>query len=296
MKRYRFAGIGIELETDSALSNVLLPAGFEQDTDPGEPDIRVTLEVKASLESMPEGPPRLRRGRMAAFGDREHLAWWHPDLGRMIDVFPRAGKASVTLSAGAWRQTASIFDQLLMPALLPCFAARGVRAVHASAVDRQGRGLLVAGPSGSGKTTAALLQLAEGATLVADDLLFLVKHGGAVRAYGLGDGLRAREDVWSRFPQFRPGAADAAGKRRLGADGLPWVRATRPVACVLTGFPGLDGLLSVRQALPALLAVTFFAGDEQAAVDQLASFAQTVRLFGAPDAQAAAAMLEIADN
>ncbi len=59
-------------------------------------------------------------------------------------------------------------------------------AVHASAVAWVGKGILILGDSGSGKSTLVGRLLAQGAYLVADDLVRLVNHGGRLHASASG--------------------------------------------------------------------------------------------------------------
>lgn len=71
-------------------------------------------------------------------------------------------------------------------------------AIHASAVEIEGRGLLILGPSGSGKSSLALALMGSGARLVADDRVILKVQGrrllalcpealaGRIEARGIG--------------------------------------------------------------------------------------------------------------
>lgn len=52
--------------------------------------------------------------------------------------------------------------------------------LHATAVARAGRGLLILGPSGSGKSSLALEMIGQGAALVADDRTVLTRAGDSV--------------------------------------------------------------------------------------------------------------------
>lgn len=54
--------------------------------------------------------------------------------------------------------------------------------VHACAVSRAGRGLLILGASGSGKSALALALASRGAGLVADDRVLLTRRGRALIA------------------------------------------------------------------------------------------------------------------
>lgn len=59
--------------------------------------------------------------------------------------------------------------------------ASGV-TLHASAVAREGRAVLILGRSGAGKSGLVLRLLAFGATLVADDQVHLERHGTTLHA------------------------------------------------------------------------------------------------------------------
>jgi hypothetical protein len=233
----RFAGLRIEVRRDDGVPPFSLPAALEEERETsGQPaDIVLMLQTGTLDQPGLEGPAVLKRGALEAYGDRERLVWQHPELGPVVDVRPRGGEVLAKLPGWAWGRLEDAFDQLLLPALLAPLAARGLRALHASAVEAGGRGVLFAGPSGSGKSSAALLLVASGAKLVADDLLFTWREGEQRMVGGLGEGLRAHEHVWARAPQFRPGEADATGKRRLPVHEVPWARSSPLELLVLLG-------------------------------------------------------------
>lgn len=55
-------------------------------------------------------------------------------------------------------------------------------SLHATAVAMKGRGVLLVGGSGSGKSDLALRLIDRGATLIADDLCYIVAEGGRIFA------------------------------------------------------------------------------------------------------------------
>lgn len=290
MKLFRFADIVVRIDREEGIPEVALPKAMMllEETGPGEPHVQVRMGVGALDLEVPEGQARLVRGGMEAFGDQERLVWVHKELGPLIEVFPRGGKVEIVLPSWAWAKTTDLFDQLLLPALLPVFAARGLRAFHASAVNVNGTGVLFAGPSGSGKTTSALLLVSQGAELIADDLLFLYREGGKPVMCGLGDGVRAHESVWERFPHLRPGEAEPSGKRRLSMDDVPWVRSARARVGILLGSEIDQQPLTAAQAIPKLLSLCYHAGDEEIAVKSLADMVQQMMLYPAEGAERAA--------
>jgi HPr kinase/phosphorylase len=56
--------------------------------------------------------------------------------------------------------------------------------LHATTVAVEGRGLLILGPSGSGKSALALMMMALGSVLVADDRTHVSREGGVLVASG----------------------------------------------------------------------------------------------------------------
>lgn len=79
----------------------------------------------------------------------------------------------------------------------------GSQLRHASCVAVGGRGVLIEGPSGAGKSMLALHMMALGASLVADDRVFLQRRGG---------------DVMADAPPGLPAAIEARGIGLLAAD------------------------------------------------------------------------------
>lgn len=107
--------------------------------------------------------------------------------------------------------------------LLPPFAARGLRAIHASSVEVNGAGVLITGESGSGKTTSALKVVENGGRLIADDMTFFSRHDGDTFViHGMGEAPRARKEVWEQFKQWSPVPRKRSSKLILKSDDLPW--------------------------------------------------------------------------
>lgn len=67
----------------------------------------------------------------------------------------------------------------VLPSLSIALESEGVHAVHASAVVRDRKALVIAGPSGRGKSTAAAALAERGWSPLADDRVLLVSHDGA---------------------------------------------------------------------------------------------------------------------
>jgi hypothetical protein len=88
---------------------------------------------------------------------------------------------------------------------------RGLRMMHAGAVVRDGRGVLLIGPSGSGKSTSAALCVEAGLGYLGDDAVALEScaDGGFV-AHSLYAGARLLVDDAARFPQLAAHALSAS--------------------------------------------------------------------------------------
>jgi hypothetical protein len=82
---------------------------------------------------------------------------------------------------------------------------RGLQAVHAAMVARNGRGVLIPGNSGSGKSTAALACVAAGYCYLGDDWIGIGETVGAsVPAYGLYNSTFLEPNHARCFPYLQP--------------------------------------------------------------------------------------------
>lgn len=93
--------------------------------------------------------------------------------------------------------------------------------IHAAAIARDGRSVLLAGPSGAGKSTLAYLAHTAGIDVLSEDHVW-VQLTPAVRVWGAGGRPRMRltPDVSTHFPEVeRAGVrSDVDGKRKLVVD------------------------------------------------------------------------------
>jgi len=253
----------------------------------GKADIEVYLGVGRLGEIALKGPVRLSRGRMNAYGDESRLIWTHPDLGPFIEVLPREGRVRAILPDWAWLRVQDVLEQILLPGLLPPFAARGFRAIHASAVDFNGEGVILAGDSGSGKTTAALMLVQEGGKLVADDLTFYSREDDIYSIYGMGVAPRGEEQMWKNFPQWIPEKTLSSKKLSLPDNVLPWVKRSRLKMLILLG-ESLEGAPanSVR-LLTQLLSLIYLDKFGPTAVKSLVTLTRKVQLHASKNAESA---------
>jgi hypothetical protein len=147
--------------------------------------------------------------------------------------------------------------------LLALDGARGIAAVHAAAVSRGGRGVLLPAAAGSGKSTLAAGCALAGWELVADDTTVLeepgllrplpialcLKEGSwpVLRRAGLGDvdALATHERLDERLCRYLPAPRVAAPPVRLAAIVAPrWSAGARPELRRLSAREGFEALLS----------------------------------------------------
>jgi hypothetical protein len=179
----------------------------------------------------PQSPPP---GRLLAEIPDDGFRYWAVETRRHPGrwTLRYAGICDATLDSGSRTITvhpASEADPGLIPifvegnVLAHALAADGLLALHASAVEVGGRALAIVGPSGAGKSTLAALLCAQGARLVADDVLRVdATRAGAV-CYPGTRGLRLRPAARS----LRGGIEAAAVEET--ADGRTRVLPTRRV-------------------------------------------------------------------
>jgi hypothetical protein len=149
---------------------------------------------------------------------------WAPRYGRHV-ISPDGGTIRSVLPAVApWR-----WERLLFAQVLPLAAAlRGRELFHASAVALEGSAYAFVGLSGAGKSSLAAHLVANGATLLTDDVLALEPVSGGVLAHA---GARLAGVARHELAAMSPAGRAHLG-RRLGAADKVYVStpvAERPV-------------------------------------------------------------------
>lgn len=167
------------------------------------------------------------------------------------------GQARVWLSEDWWNQPLKTQQDPWVLSLAWLLRERGIYALHASCVARDGQGLLIAGRSGSGKSSTALSLIHRGWDWLADDVV-LLEPGAPARLHCLAQGFSFHPGLADRLPWLH---GEVLGPKRF-ADIQTILPGCRLETCVAAGllFPRvIDGQisrierLSPAEALMALL-------------------------------------------
>lgn len=241
-------GLAVRIESeDVSLADELRRrlAYFEVAT-PEAPDVRCRFEVVEEPGSVsmtpPAGPSRSvydpLRGSMLYFPELDQLIVALPELSMRVD--PGRGEVDVRLRpdpAPRWLATRSVF----MFGLVETLKRRGIYGLHAAAVARGGRSLVMAGVNGAGKSTLALSLLRDGGEFQGDDQVFLALDDG-IGVLAFPDHIGVTPETagllpdLARDPRYAAPVPEGERKHELPVSTLPTVDVparTRPAAFVL---------------------------------------------------------------
>lgn len=205
--------------------------------------------------------------------DRLDIDWdvYGRDSGLLLD-YHRRGRLWLDTSGG--RLEGSLTEPLdLHQALLPSIffffpftqllARHGLHVVHAAALERNGRGVLIPGMSGSGKSTCCVSLMRAGYRCLSDDKPFLWENGAGVELLPFPEMIDVTDQSVAFFPELSSaGAALESGfrKKRFYAETLYPGSTADAVAPSVILFPSINGeptsrieALSKVQALQMLL-------------------------------------------
>ena len=206
------AGAGIDVRCDAGtgpLADVFLAGdavGAAPDADGGADRLTLTMRVDgplldAAVRGDEEGSVHLRRG----VRDGDEHTWLVPRPRHLQRLTLGGGGGGGASHRGAGSDGAahggvahaelvvdagSVADGTVrarpgVHAIATWAAGRGVMPVHAAAVARDGRALLLIGAGGRGKTTTAMSLALRGWRLIADDLCFLAPSPTGTVVHGL---------------------------------------------------------------------------------------------------------------
>jgi hypothetical protein len=127
------------------------------------------------------------------------------------DCDPRAGHTVISVQGSLDEHLWALAHALLTIPLIETLKRRGRFSVHAAGVALAGKALLIPGSSGSGKSTLALALARAGFDFLGDDMTFLARDGGALRALAFPEAFDLTDDTLRLFPEL----ADLRGAQKL---------------------------------------------------------------------------------
>ena len=179
-RRFAFGGVTFEIEPSASTPWVLPPASRDCALQASEPTCaRLSCRVRLEPE-LPALDPSARG-----------LSVWQPSAQGLsvrtamtaLEVVP-AGQGRFTASAAL--ATPAAAGELLALAAWAVLESSGGLCLHATAVELDGKAVLLLGPSGAGKTTAA--QLLQGARCLAFDRVAVVPQPAGDQVWALPGG------------------------------------------------------------------------------------------------------------
>ena len=220
---YDLFGVRIHLATDSfrIREEAQLFLGAHRTTSEGVSDFRLVFEEAATFPDL--GGPKLKpcqgqEHQIVESGDSLFISVAE-GIAR-YDSQQRMGHGYVYPKInGRWHPIATVpLVNLLVVRIM--FAA-GFLPLHASAVSRQGRFLVLSGEKGAGKSSLALKFHLLGFPLACDDIVYLTRHGKRLLGGGHCQPIKLKATDAERMPSdavIASGRAGVAGKSLFPAE------------------------------------------------------------------------------
>ncbi len=222
MKEFYFSihGVGVKLTTElseccATLDNIL--QSFPGRGVPVCVDLRVDLRSVSDVEEIPstlvsskfEWIPR--KGKVEEVTEHLGLTYdLYQNQGLLFVDFHKYGLVLVD-GPGGRAQAYFVQPEAMDPDIRSVFVGvslfellrwKGLYVIHAVALERFGKGILIAGPPGLGKTTASLPLLRAGYGFISDDYPFLREKGNSVELLTFQDRIDVRENTIDLFPEL----------------------------------------------------------------------------------------------
>ena len=197
---FAMLGIQLHLETNSpAILETCSNAFRHFSADPAEPPhFSICLLEDSCFSQTPPWPEPVFRGRRNLFYlsvGSENTAIADLDQGQAIGFL-----------SPAMVRDSSCLRSTIIECLAFTMATHGKSAthsyVHASAVARGNRGLILSGPAGAGKSTLAYACARRGFHIVADDVVYLKRGADKLTAWGNARRLRFAPESLRLFPEL----------------------------------------------------------------------------------------------
>jgi hypothetical protein len=157
---------------------------------------------------------RLASGTGAAVGDRRETNLPYQvfeDGGRLIADFYDVGMLVIDAAQGRAEgylirhqaMPASLIEYLFHLTLIELLRCRGLYTIHATALEKHGKGILIPGNSGRGKTTSFISLLRAGYRYLSDDHPLIRDAGTHVNLLPFPVKINVTEETIAFFPELR---------------------------------------------------------------------------------------------
>jgi hypothetical protein len=226
-RTYTIHGVDVRLSTDHwgvAEAAALLLRHFTQvrETRKDDPDAECVVEAVRDRSEIPVRPSASARVLFSK-ATPDPNGWTHTlyrDAGRTVADFDELGVLVIDqdrLRVDVYvvepdRRPLEILLGLLLMAVTGLLRRTGLYTLHATALARDGRGVLISAPSGRGKTTSCLALLRAGYRFLSDDHPFLRDDARGPRVLSFP----VKVDVTDRTVRFFPELQAASALLRPG--------------------------------------------------------------------------------
>jgi hypothetical protein len=288
--RMRFAGRALGEAYDRPLAHLRAAEGADA------PDLTIDLWDEAATgvgcEDCVEGSDPNAHGTVMVYDGGRHVKQQSPCTLTLSD---RQASAKIGWVSSAGRLTQYELGRPLHASLLLWMRDRGIQAVHAGLVARNGEGVLFGGPGGSGKTTTAVTCLRAGYQYLADDYVGLERRDdGTWFGHSLYSSSHFEPHHLQRFPDLvphaMPGKLEREDKHMVLLSGLfpegfangAAIRAIalpRVVQRVETRFRPASKVAVLKQLAPSSLFQLPFLGAGRARFDTMAALVEAVPTY-----------------
>lgn len=201
---------------------------FESTPNADPPTLRIHFFSVQSLESIPIPVPafteKVESHHSKTFGE-DFLGAWQCDVyvcGGILTVdLSEKGRLQINYGEGTG-QGYLVNPEVFHPDILVSYfhfvlsellKSRGLYTIHATALEKHGRGVLIPGYSGRGKTTACISLLRSGYRCLSDDHPFLKVDNGTLEVLAFPEKVDVTENSLKFFPELRD---ESRGKLHRG--------------------------------------------------------------------------------
>ncbi len=200
---------------------------------------------------------------------------------------PRRGQADIYLVSPE-SMHANLIEYLFHLALIELLRVRGLYTIHATALERHGRGVLIPGNSGRGKTTSFVSLLRSGYRYLSDDHPLIQDVGSHVDVLPFPIKINVTDATVSFFPELQNAPAGVLrpglGKRSFDAEAIYSASIGERCRPTIVLFPNVVDsprsdleLLPKSRALEALLPQALLVYDREVARREFQVLAKLVQ-------------------